>query len=950
MKIIKRIYNHISSSINLKITFITGLCLIIFLGVLLGVNYFGMRELKTQTLDQADKELTRLVEEYYVNYIDIIDDHVTMSLDNTLNEIHILSNIMQTFFSNKSAMTALIEQLKESTYFEDKLQAKSNYFQNTPDEPTSVFVASYMIENGQIVEKAKELIDDTLILDLILPAFAEYGVDKLQAYFQGGENKEIFRLSPWANIGEDVVDVYPHIFDQPIWEAFNPGLADAWRQWLISEPENLNDMLRITPPVQDGLTGDLVLTISQPVANEDYTDFEGTLSYDVPIGNIVSLVEQVKISESGFAFLTQSNGNVFAINPHGLEIFGLLDDSDATIDSVSGFNKLERFLIDSPYGNIKNLRLSNTEETVIKPIVINGEKYLLASKNLLNYQSWSSNEGFFDETWQIGFLAPHDEVFKMYKEIEDDMTRETARINVNIILVMVLLAVVILFLVHKIITIVTGELISLATTVNEAKEKNYDIDFNVSATDEVGILANAFKEMLDEIRLSFDKMELQNSELKREIEERKQKDRIIDYLENFDSSTDLPNKKALLSILKDIKGEKEYFVSLVVIGLDEFRKVNEAYSWTFGDKLMQEIAKRIRKSLPEDSFLFKLSGDEFAFILKEKRLKNLISVVEDVNNVFHAPFFVEKHEVTISSSLGVSSYPYDSQEPLDIFKFASNAMIHAKEVNKGHYEFYNEDMNSTARMRLEMINELRTAVDDQEFELYYQPIINLESMQISGVEALIRWDNKNLGRISPNVFIPLAEKTKYILSIGDWVYKQALSDMKKLHMDGHMLNVAINVSIIQFLENNFVENLIETIRDVDIDPSYVTIEITEGLFINDVEKILDVLNELKRFGIAISVDDFGTGYSSLSYIKNLPLNKLKIDRSFINELNVDKSSKLVSGIISLAHSLNLSLVAEGIETIDQLDFIKERSCQEAQGYYFSKPVPYENLKEYLTKK
>lgn len=949
MKLIRRVFNHISSSINLKITFITGFCLLIFLGVLLSINYFGMNELRDQTLEEADQELTDVVEEYYKNYIEVMDEHISMRMDNIFNELHILSNIIQTVFSNRSQLDAMINALDKTPYFEDQMDYNEKYFQNAAEEPTSVFVASYMIEDGQIRKSAQDLIHDTQVLDLILPAFADFGVQKIQAYFQGGENREIFRLAPWSNIGEDIVDVYPEIFDYPIWEAFNPGLAGVWREWIKESPEDIDSMYRVTPPVQDGLTGEIVLTISQPIASEDFKEFEGTVSYDVPIDNIISVIEEVQISENGFAFLTQSNGNVFAINEKGLETFGLLNDEDVTVNTGTGFNRLERFLNQSPYGNVKNLKLNNTEETTIRPIDIDGRRYLLASKKLLGYQSWSQGEGFYEETWQIGFIVPYDEVYKMYSKIESGINSALGKININIVIVMFVLAIIILFLVYKVITIVTGELISLATTVNQAKEKNYDIDFNIQANDEVGMLATAFKDMLNEIKLSFDKMELQNSELKREIEERKQKDRIIDYLENFDSGTDLPNKKALLNVLKEIKGEKDHFVSLVVVGLDDFRKINEAYSWTFGDKLMQEIAKRIRGTLPEDSFLFKLSGDEFAFIVKEKRLKDLISIVEDVNAVFNNSFYLQGHEVAISSSLGISSYPYDSEEPTDIFKFATNAMIHAKEVNRGNYEFYSEEMNATARIRMEMINELRTAVEKEEFELFYQPIVDIKTLQVKGVEALIRWNNKNLGAISPNVFIPLAEKTKYILQIGNWVYKQALSDTKRLHDQGHMINIAINVSVIQFLEANFVEQLINAVEEIGIDPRYVTIEITEGLFINDVEKILRVLNKIKSYGMSISVDDFGTGYSSLSYIKNLPLTKLKIDRMFINELDDEKNRKLVNGIIGLAHSLNLSLVAEGIETEEQLSFVQEGQCQEAQGYYFSKPIPYDQLKTYLSK-
>ena len=947
----KRIIKRIKSSINLKMIWITSICLLIFMIVISSLNYISLTHMKEQALDVTESELTGLVEEYYGNYLDSVNIYIDGQMDSIFNELDALSNTLQTFFSNRSNLDSLVESMKTSDYFDDDLKMYDNYVQNESDEESVVFVASYMIDDGEISDDAISLIEDTKILDLILPSFIDYGVDKLQIYFQGGENREIFRLTPWSNIGEDILSVYPEIFDTPIWETFNPGLAAEWRELIKTmDPDELHTLLRVTPPVQDGLTGDLVLTMSQPLANETYDEFEGTLSYDVSIGEITSLIEDISISDTGFAFVTQSNGNVFAVNEYGQKTLGLLNDEASTIDSTEGFNRLERFLTNSSHESVKNLVMNKTNDSVLETIVIDDIEYIFASRNLYEYQSWLPEQSFFDETWQIGFLVPKEEVYKMYNRIEKGINSQVSQLILNTFIMTFVLAVVILLMIYKFNSIVTRELVELSDAANSVKRKDYDVDIEVKTDDEIGLLASAFKDMIIEIKSSFDQMESQNDMLQLEIDERIRKDRIIDYLENFDSSTDLPNKKALLNILKEMKSEKGQFVSLIVVGLDEFRKVNEAYSWTFGDRLILAIADRLSLILPDECILFKLSGDEFAFIFRDNKLKNLISIVEEVNLGFKKSFKVDDYDITIGSSLGISSYPFDTEEPTDLFKYATNAMIHAKEVNKGRYEFYSADMNDSARMRMSLLNELRSAIELDEFKLYYQPIISVETKKVTGMEALLRWNNKNLGVISPAVFIPLAEKTDLMISIGEWVLKRALIETKKIHDLGHFeLMVAVNVSVMQFLDSNFISHLKDTIKEVDIDASKITIEITEGLFINDLNGILEVLNEIKKLGLSISVDDFGTGYSSLSYIKDLPLSKLKIDRSFINEIDEDMSQKLVSAIIGLAKNLNLSVVAEGIETEEQLSYIETRLCEEAQGYIFSKPLPIEEFVDYVIK-
>lgn len=943
------VLKHIKSSINLKILWITIVSFLAFMIVITAINYSSLNQMKEKTLENTEIELTALVEEYYDNYLDALYVQINHQMDNLFDELFILSDTLQTVFSNRSTFEELIEAMKGTTYFFDDLKAYSNYMQNASDEPSVVAVAGYLYEDETIQEEAVALIEDTMILDLIMPSFMKHGVDKMQIYFQGGENKEIFRLVPWKNIGEETLAVYPELFNRPIWEAYNPGLAGQWRELIKStDIDHINDLMRVTPPVQDGLSGDIVLTLSQPIANENLDEFEGTLSYDVSIGDITKMIETISISSSGFAFITQSNGNVFSVNEQGLKTLGILNDEDSMVEEQLGFNRLERFFDKSKYPSIQTLEMNNTDELEIKTIQIDGVDYMFASRHLYTYQSWTADRGFFDESWQIGFMVPKNEVYSMFFEVEKDINDEVSTITQNTLTITFILAIVLLVFIYKFNQMVTNELVVLSKVAHAVKMKNYDVEIPVTSSDEVGVLASAFKEMVSEVKSSFEQMEQHNERLQAEIVERVKKDRIIDYLENFDSGTDLPNKKALQNILKEMKNIEEHFVSLVVIGLDEFRKVNEAYSWTFGDQLIVSISERLKSLIPEDAILFKLSGDEFAFILKENKLKNLMNVVEDVSLSFKKPFKVGEYDILIGSSIGISSYPFDTEEPTDLFRFATNAMIHCKDVHKGRYEFYSAEMNDTARMRMMMLNELRSAVENDELMLMYQPIISVKTKEVTGMEALLRWDSKALGSVSPSIFVPLAEKTDLMVSIGEWIFRQALIETKLLYEKGYdQLNVAINVSVMQFLDVNFVQEVEKTIQDVGFDASKITIEITEGLFIKDLDRILKVLNDLRGMGISISVDDFGTGYSSLAYIKDLPLSKLKIDRSFIHEINEDMSQKLVSAIIGLAHNLNLNVVAEGIETEEQLRYIEEKNCEELQGYLFSKPLTLKDFVDFL---
>ena len=947
-----KFFTGLKKSINIKITFITVLIVGIYMIFISVFLFNSVNNVKNSVLDNINEELSLVTNEYYQNYIDEISKEITNNVDNMISELHIISGIVQNYFDNdeNENFKEITSVLKKNEYFKDNLRYHNLWYDNESTEPTMIFVTRYLFdENNNINPKAMTFLDKTLFLDLILPSFADYGVNKLQIYFQGGKDNEIFRIAPWVDLGNDIVKVYPDFFDLPIWETFNPGLSEEWKKIITASKGNIDELnkhYRVTPPVQDGVTGKIVLTISQPIATENYTEFAGTISMDVPIDNLINFISDVKIEKNGFAFLMQSNGNLFAINDRGANILGL-SGVDENIDSEkAGFNSLKRYLKDSELEEVRNLDF-NDMLGEYKFTEIGGKKYAIIAKKIPIYNSWTPEKGFFKENWILGFIVPYEEVFSMYNNTSKNVNDKLKHTFFNVLISYILMFIVLIVLIAIINKNLTKNLKKLVLTVEEVKNKNYDIDININSEDEVGKLSEAFNDMIMDIRYTFETLELQNQKLSDEIKERKKKDRIINYLENFDSATDLPNKKMLLNYLKDLNIKNNIIVSLIVIGIDDFRKINEAYSYKFGDVLMKKISERLEKFNVGNNLLFKLSGDEFGFIIEAEDYNSIILEIERVQETLHEKYFLNDKEVMVSSTIGISTFPYDSSDPLDIFRFASTAMVHAKDCNKGGYEFYNEEMNKNAMNRMEMISELRNALKNDEFYMVFQPIVDTVTLKWNGVESLIRWKNKSLGTISPGTFIPLLEETKQIVEVGKWLILDSLLKIKKLHELGYEdLYVSINLSVVQFLEGNLIEYIRESLKTTGVNPNRVAFEITESLFIENIDYVKSILLDIKSLGCSISVDDFGTGYSSLSYIKNLPLSKLKIDKSFIDELTEHAGGAITNAIIGLAKNLSFTVIAEGVETESQFEYLKFKGAEEVQGYLFSKPKEFsEILKE-----
>jgi diguanylate cyclase (GGDEF)-like protein/PAS domain S-box-containing protein len=431
-----------------------------------------------------------------------------------------------------------------------------------------------------------------------------------------------------------------------------------------------------------------------------------------------------------------------------------------------------------------------------------------------------------------------------------------------------------------------------------------------------------------------------------ELNEYKEK---LQYIAYHDHLTGLQNRLALHKKMHSLMNDKHVNrFALLYIDLDKFKNINDTMGHSFGDNLLQQIGERL-KSQNNIEALFRIGGDEFIVLIKQFDAKEDIELSAiNIIKTFKIPIIIEEISTFITASIGVSLYPEHGIDADTLLKNADIAVNKAKESGRNRIVFYNEPMNEIIIERMYIEKNLWLALVNNEFELYYQPQYDLETDCISGFEALIRWNNLELGMISPDRFIGIAEDTHLIIPIGVWVLKTACAFLKKLHQLGyHNLNISVNISILQLLQDEFVDTVMDTIAAEGINAKHLELEITESILIESYETIAGKLNLLRAKGIKIALDDFGKGYSSLTYLKLLPITTLKIDKVFIDTITDSERNKTFADlIVNLGKSLNLCVIAEGVETTEQKDYLVKHKCNKMQGYLFSKPLPeYEILQK-----
>ena len=389
---------------------------------------------------------------------------------------------------------------------------------------------------------------------------------------------------------------------------------------------------------------------------------------------------------------------------------------------------------------------------------------------------------------------------------------------------------------------------------------------------------------------------------------------------------------------------------MLFIDLDQFKDINDTLGHDIGDKLLQSVASRLKEIVNDFGIIGRLGGDEFVILIEDIKNENVIEYLAiDIMTLFKDKFEVSDLNLSVSASIGISIFPDNANSGLELLKQSDLAMYHAKESGRNNYCFFSKELISTLEEKTNIINALKESLEDKnEFILLYQPKISTHSKKMVSVESLIRWNSNKLGYVYPSRFISIAEETNMIIPLGEWILRKACSDFQELLKSGLQLeHISINVSSIQLQDENFFSILNRVINETKIDPKKIELEITESFIATDSKKALEILNKIREKGISLAIDDFGTGYSSMSYLKKLPITRLKIDKSFVDDLPFSQESvSIAKAIISLAKSFGIAITAEGVENKEQLDFLINENCDEIQGYYFSKPITLEELKVY----
>ncbi len=750
-----------------------------------------------------------------------------------------------------------------------------------------------LFAKGTLVKKYVLTGDEDQRYTLMLPSLLRLFQSYQEAF------PDYYEIRVLQNDGyEDARQTWPHIDNKTEEEADNPvflGLTQSGNQKytaIFHNPDNEETSLFVGKPLI--LRDPIVDALDAPPT------LRGYLALTIRLQDLAYQIAQGSIGQEGY---------LFAMDKHGHVVF----HSDTV--------ELNKFNTPDLIANIS----ATSVDSVPSKFLLNGRMSYVGKRRL------------------------HPDLYLFAVMPEDELVAISSRLAVvvaTITLFTILLA--LLCLLTALEYLVINPIHRLRDLSKEIGRGNWEIKSGVNSKDEIGDLATDFEEMAINLQRSNEQ---------------------VRYLAYHDSLTGLPNRAMFKEYLtREVARAKrnQQRLALLFLDIDDFKRVNDTLGHQAGDILLQEVAERLTRCLRASDYvavadeldkssgvLARQGGDEFIILLPDiKDTYAPSAVARRIIESLKAPITVQGHEYHTSASIGITTYPADGQQADELIKNADIALYHVKEQGKNGFQYFQDSMNTAAFERLALEVKLRKALDSEELTLHYQPQVDAMSGEVLGVEALLRWHNQEDGLIAPNIFIPVAEQTGLILTISNWVLNEACRQARAWQKAGYPpLVMSINVSSIQFAKDDLAATIKRALAVSEFDPRCLEIEITESTIMANPNGAVETLSDLKALGVRIALDDFGTGHSSLNYLRRFPIDTLKIDRSFI--MNVDKNpeeQEIVAAIVRMAHALNLRVVAEGVETKEQLRVVVDKECDVVQGFLFSRPLPADQVVHQLRKK